>query len=388
MRVLYANPIFADYRIAFYRQLHTLFGGDFNVMYSPMRYGLEGAENKLPKIKKAIGDFAYEYNGEQVKLVKKPFNKDFDPYFRFPITKGFEKALERTHPDVLITEGFFQWTPKVVWYAWKHRLPVYIGYERTKHTERFAPFYKIWQRKFIDHFVTGYFANGTETREYLLSLGVKPEKIHIAGMNADSEGLRKGMASVSEEEKTAFRLSLQLGSGITYLYSGQMIPRKGVGFLLDAWREHTKAYPEDNLILIGGGELLEEFQQKYADLKTAHILGKVPYDEVYRYYAVSDVFVIPTLEDNWCLVVPEAMSCGMPVACSKFNGGAVDLIREGENGTVFDPLDAQSMQSALAFFHGKDLKAMGQRSMELEKPWNTENAARRLYDAIIKSAKK
>lgn len=161
-----------------------------------------------------------------------------------------------------------------------------------------------------------------------------------------------------------------------------MIPRKGVCYLLDAWREHTKKYSEDSLILIGGGELLEEFKQRYADLKTAHILGKVPYDEVHRYYAISDVFVIPTLEDNWCLVVPEAMSCGMPVACSKYNGGAVDLIREGENGTVFDPLNPDSMLASLAFFHGKDLKAMGKRSIELEEPWNTENAAKRLYNVI------
>lgn len=383
MRVLYANPIFADYRIAFYRQLHTLLGGNFHVMYSPMRYGLEGAENKLPKIKREIGDFAYEYNGEHVKLVKKPFNKDFDPYFRFPITKGFEKALERTKPELLITEGFFQWTPKVVWYAWKHHLPVFIGYERTAHTERFAPFYKIWQRKFINRFVTGYFANGSETRDYLLSLGVKPEKIHIAGMNADSEGLRRGIAAMTEQEKTALRERLHIQpQGITFLYSGQMIPRKGVSYLLEAWRKHTETFPDDNLMLIGSGELLDAFQKQYADVPSIHLLGKVPYDETCRYYAIADVFVIPTLEDNWCLVVPEAMACGLPVACSKYNGGAVDLMREGENGTVFDPLNSDSMMSALAFFHGKDLKAMSQRSIELEKPWNTENAAQRLYDAI------
>lgn len=383
MRVLYANPVFANYRLPFYKRLNELFSGDFHVMYSPYRYRFEGMAAVLPRIEEQLQGIAYPYDGETVKKIRKPFNKDFDAYLRIPIMRHFAKSLAASKPDVLIAEGFFQWAPMVVWYAWRHHLPVYIGYERTKHTERFAPSYKIWQRKLMDKFVTGYFANGTETREYLLSLGIKEEKIHIAGMNADSEGLRKGIASVSKEEKNAFRQSLRLGSGITYLYSGQFIPRKGVSYLLDAWREHTKKYPEDSLVLIGGGELLEEFKQKYADLTTAHILGKVPYDEVYRYYAISDVFVIPTLEDNWCLVVPEAMSCGMPVACSKYNGGAVDLIREGENGTVFDPLNAESMQATLEFFHGKDLKAMGKRSIELEGPWNTDNAARRLYEAIV-----
>lgn len=384
MNVLYANPIFADYRLPFFKRLHELFEGNFHVMYSPFRYRFESMGYLLPKVETQLQGIAYPYDGETVRKIRKPFNKDFDAYTRIPVLRHFAESLSALKPDVLITEGFFQWTPKVVWYAWRHRLPVYIGYERTKHTERFVPFYKVWQRKLIDKFVTGYFANGTETREYLLSLGIKAEKIHIAGMNADSEGLRRDIAAMTAQDKASLREQLHIQSvGITFLYSGQMIPRKGVSYLLDAWREHTRKYPEDSLILIGGGEQLEEFQQKYADLTTVHILGKVPYDEVHRYYAVSDVFVIPTLEDNWCLVVPEAMSCGMPVACSKFNGGAVDLIREGENGTVFDPLDAQSMQSALAFFHGKDLKAMGQRSIELEEPWNTDNAAQRLYNAIV-----
>lgn len=382
MRVLYANPIFSDYRLPFYKRLNELFNGEFYVMYSPYRYRYENMDALLPKIEERLRDIAYPYEGETIKKIRKPFNKDFDAYTRIPFLRHFSASLAKCKPEVLITEGFFQWTPMVAWYAWRHHLPVYIGYERTKHTERFIPFYKVWQRKLMDKFVTGYFANGTETREYLLSLGIKDKKIHIAGMNADGEGLRKGIVSVSEEEKQGFKQSLGLGKGISYLYSGQMIPRKGVCYLLDAWREHTKKYSEDSLILIGGGELLEEFKQRYADLKTAHILGKVPYDEVHRYYAISDVFVIPTLEDNWCLVVPEAMSCGMPVACSKYNGGAVDLIREGENGTVFDPLNPDSMLASLAFFHGKDLKAMGKRSIELEEPWNTENAAKRLYNVI------
>lgn len=384
MRVLYTNPVFSDYRIPFYEELNKLFDGEFYVMYSPLRYTMVKQEHVLPKIKERIGNFSYEYNGEIVKLVKKPFNKDFDSYYRFPIMHDFFKSLSKYNPDILITEGFFQWTPMVVWYAWRHKLPVYIGYERTAHTERFAPKLKIWERKFIDKFVTGYFANGTETKQYLESIGIKSEKIYIAGMNADSQGLRKGVASVTVAEKLKKRAEINISNdGLVYLYSGQFIPRKGVKYLLDGWKEHIKHYTRDSLVLIGGGELLEEYIQTYGEEKSIHFMGKVPYDDVYKYYAISDVFVIPTLEDNWCLVVPEAMSVGMPVVCSKYNGGACDLIRDGENGTIFDPLDSNSMTKALCFFHNKDLKAMGKRSIELEEPWNTENCAKRLYNTII-----
>lgn len=385
MRVLYANPVFSDYRLPFYKELNRLFKGDFYVMYSPERYHSEGLEQTLKKIPSILDGFSYEYIGETVIKVKKPFNKDFDVYYRFPFFKGFLKCIAKYKPEVIITEGFFQWTPMVILYSLIHRVPVYIGYERTKHTERFAPKFKILHRKITDRFVRGYFANGTETKEYLMSLGIKKEKIHIGGMNADSEGLRNNILKISESEKDNLKCKLKLSNGgITFLYSGQFILRKGIVYLLEAWKQHIESNPSDNLILLGGGNLYEDYREKYISVNGIHFIGRIPYDEVYKYYSISDVFVIPTLEDNWCLVVPEAMSCGMPVACSKYNGGAVDLIKEGVNGTVFDPLNEEDMCRALSFFSGKDLVKMGQNSIELEKPFNTENCARRVYEAILK----
>lgn len=385
MRVLYANPVFSDYRLPFYKELNKLFKGEFYVMYSPLRYHSEGLERTLQKIPIELKGFSYEYNGEKIIKIRKPFNRDFDAFYRFPFFKGFLQSLGKYKPDVIITEGFFQWTPMVIVYSLLHRVPVYIGYERTAHTERFAPKFKIWHRKLTDKFITGYFANGTETKAYLMSLGIKPEKIHIGGMNADSEGLRKGIASITSSERDTLRKQLGLDEkGITFLYSGQFIPRKGIVYLLNAWKEHIKDYPYDHLILLGGGELFENYKNEFQHFSSIHFMGKLPYDEVYKYYAISDVFIIPTLEDNWCLVVPEAMSCGMPVASSKYNGGSTDLIKEGENGTVFDPLNPEDMKRSLAFFHGKDLETMGKKSIELEQPFNTENSAKRIFSSIMK----
>lgn len=350
---------------------------------------MDGLEKTLDKIPSLLKGFSYEYNGEKVIKIRKPFNRDFDAFYRFPFFKGFLNSLGKVKPDAIITEGFFQWTPMVILYSIIHRIPVYLSYERTAHTERFAPKFKIWHRKITDKFVKGYFANGTETKKYLESLGVKPEKIHIGGMNADSEGLRSGIASISNTQRKEIRDSLRVSdSGIVYLYSGQFILRKGIIYLLEAWRKHIQIHPEDHLILIGNGELFHDYKNRFNDSSSIHFMGRIPYDEVYRYYAISDVFVIPTLEDNWCLVVPEAMSCGMPVACSKYNGGAIDLIKEGENGTIFDPLNPSSMLAALDFFHGKDLKVMGAKSIQLEQPYNTFNSAERVYKSILKDNEK
>ena len=82
------------------------------------------------------------------------------------------------------------------------------------------------------------------------------------------------------------------------------------------------------------------------------------------------------------------MSCGLPVATSIYNGGYSELIKEGENGCVFDPLKQDSIVKALDYFHYVNLKTQGKRSVEIEKLFNTENCARREFEGIIKMMKK
>ena len=68
-----------------------------------------------------------------------------------------------------------------------------------------------------------------------------------------------------------------------------------------------------------------------------------------------------------------------------FTSGILDVFME--NGITFDTFDQESMIKALDYFHHQDLKAMGRKSIELEKPYNTVNCARREFDAIVKMTK-
>lgn len=77
------------------------------------------------------------------------------------------------------------------------------------------------------------------------------------------------------------------------------------------------------------------------------------------------------------------MSCGLPVAIIVYNGCHVELIHEGENVTTFDTYKQESLIKALSSFHHHNLKAMGLKSIEIEKFFNTENCARREFDGII-----
>lgn len=390
MRVLYANPIFLDYRISFYKHLIKLFQGEFYILYSVNRY--KGRfDDLLKRIPKELGINSIPYNQEKTfycnnlsfkyKYIDK-CSKQLP--FAIPFAFGLLKKIHEYKPDVLITEGFAQWTPLLCLYAWRHQIPLYMGYERTLHTERAANKIKIVQRKWVDRFITGYLVNGSETRKYLLSLGVKNEKIFAGGMNADSTTLKRAIASFSMDDRLAFKKKYQENDkGIIFLFSGQMITRKGVGHLLESWIEHIKRHTADKLILIGGGPLYEQYKRRYIGIPSIYLEGRVAYQDVYKYYSIADVFILPTIEDNWSLVIPEAMACGLPVATSIYNGCYPELVQKDVNGITFDTYQHDTIVEALDYFHFQNLEVLGKNSIILEEPFNTENSAQRVFDAII-----
>ena len=386
MKVLYCNPIVLDYRIPFFKRLNELFQGNFYVLYSVNRYKLSKRENLLLKLKNSLGKNAIEYKDEKI---FNTYTHSFKKYSsekgkRIPFPIGLYSQIKSVKPNVLITEGFFQWTPLVQLYGMLHHNKKKKKNERTMHTERNNSKLKTWIRKVQDKFIKGYLVNGSETKKYLESIGVASEKIHIGGMSADSEGLRKAIAAFPEEEKKVFKGKFLKENGILFLFTGKLIERKGILPFLSAWMKHIEAYPNDNLVVVGDGELFDECKRKYGVVTSIHLEGSVPYEEVYKYYAIADVYFLPTIEDNWSLVVPEAMACGLPVATSIYNGCHVELIHEGENGVTFDTFNQNSMINALEYFHHHDLTLMGMKSIEIEKNFNTENSARREYEGIMK----
>ncbi|MBR5851236.1 MAG: glycosyltransferase family 4 protein [Bacteroidaceae bacterium] len=378
MKLLWINPSFLDYRIPLYRTINHLLNGQFSLIFSKRRV----PQRCIDKIQKNIGENALGL--EKDKLISFGQKIEFaNKGISIPFTKGLYKLIKSSKPDIIIAEGFFQFTPLAVLYSFINRKPLLIAYERTAHTERNCPLWRRLYRRFIGIFVSGYIANGQLTKEYLISQGIKREKIFTGAMCADSEGLAQKVAALPSEEKKLIKTNLigKEGNGLLYIFVGRIIELKGVNNLLEAWSEHIISNPKDKLLIVGDGPLLKEYQKTYPN-KSIIFTGGIDYSDIYKYYAVSDVFIIPTLEDNWSLVVPEAMACGLPIACSIYNGCYPELVKKDINGITFDPLKKESIIETLAYFHTQDLGIMGKNSIEIEKKYNPENTANNIINAI------
>lgn len=377
-KVLWVNPSFLDYRIPLYANLKDKCDDEFYLLYSKSRVP-QRCHDKIIEVLKEKALYIENEKSLKFKYEYIYANKGI----RIPFPKGLYAKIKKTKPNLIIAEGFFQFTPWAVWYSFIHRIPLLIAYERTAHTERSCPLWRRLYRRFIGLFVDGYIANGQLTKEYLMSQGVKPENIFTGGMCADSKGLSEQVSALSSDEKLQLKKVLvgNQNEGLVYIFVGRMIELKGVNYLLNAWNDYVIAHPEDKLLLVGDGPLLEEYKASYSH-QSIIFTGGIDYAEIYKYYAISDVFIIPTLEDNWSLVVPEAMACGLPIACSIYNGCYPELVKKDENGITFDPLNGVNILETLAYFHTQDLQKLGKMSMEIEREYNPENTAEKIISAV------
>lgn len=380
MNVVWVTRSFLDYRIPVYLELHKRLGSRFVIFYNadyvPDRCRL--------KVEKALGRAARGLRGESAFTLGSPTgfaNKGV----RIPYQRGLIKAILKERPDIVISDGFFQWTYAALWLRAIRRISHVMCYERTSHTERHAQWYRTVYRKLVMRWIDAVCCNGRLCGEYTRSLGFPPHRITYGQMAADVRTLAEKSRQITEKQIQQKRPELRL-QGVVFLYVGQIIPRKGILQLLEAWKMFSReaGMAECSLLLVGGGPQEAQCRAYCAenDLDNVRLVGAIDYDLLPMYYRCADVFVIPTLEDNWSLVVPEAMACGLPILCSKYNGCWPELVKP-ENGWVFDPLDPRDFAEKLTLcMDSKDrLRRLGKCSRQIAESFTPDNAAESILAA-------
>jgi glycosyltransferase involved in cell wall biosynthesis len=156
------------------------------------------------------------------------------------------------------------------------------------------------------------------------------------------------------------------------VFSAKFLPRKDPMTLLravDAMQHRDRAV----LIFLGNGELRGEMERFAEEHGVATIFpGFINQTDLPLYYAMGDVFVLPSLDDPRGSVVNEAMAVGLPVIITDRCGASNDIAKHGENGFIFTPGDVQSLAKHLDALAGDpELRArMGQRSREIIATWD------------------
>lgn len=383
MKITWVTRSFLDYRIPVYQMLDELSGNQLTVIYNgdvvPQR-----CKDKLYAI---LGNRAIPMYGEiRLSGVAKDNATMANKGYRIPIQKGLIEKIRKTNPDVMISDGFFQWTYAPLWVRMFNTKGIkhIMCYERTPHTERNAGKFRTLYRKFVSHWIDAIDCNGKLTADYVVRYLNFNKLLAYGHMTAETEGVASRVQNVSLSQMVDIRTKYEL-NGLTFLYLGQLIPRKGIMELLKAWKDAE--LKNASLMLVGDGAQRAEIQTYIKDnnVENVKLVGSINYDDLGPYYKVSDCFIIPTLEDNWSLVVPEAMAAGLPIACSIYNGCHPELVRES-NGWTFDPLNTQDTVETLKAISAsrRELKEKGDASRQIITNYTPMHAAQGIYDACLK----
>ncbi|PSM49933.1 glycosyl transferase [Chroococcidiopsis sp. CCALA 051] len=166
-----------------------------------------------------------------------------------------------------------------------------------------------------------------------------------------------------------------------FLFVGHIIPRKGLQILLEACKIlQQQGYREYTVQIIGDGsqrEELEKFSQEHHLTDRIQWVGRVDYNLISAYFHNADIFVLPTLEDTWGVVVLEAMLMGKPILCST-GAGTSELIVHGENGYVFDPTQPEKLAELMCQFINRPtaIADMGKKSQQIMCQYTPEAASK------------
>ncbi|MCF3648440.1 glycosyltransferase family 4 protein [Synoicihabitans lomoniglobus] len=260
-----------------------------------------------------------------------------------------------------------------------------------------------WQR-WIKRRLLGFFqaalVGGEPHRRHFITEGMRPESI-FTGYDAVDNPYYADRTDVWRSKGRPAGLPRR------YLLSlGRFVAKKNLSALIQAYAAaFVGALEPPALVMVGSGEeqlkLVElatqcgvsVVQAQEVDLEqdcvearngpVVYFYGFRQIQESALFYAFADIFVLPSLYEEWGLVVNEAMACGLPVLVSKSVGCAEDLVEFGGNGYTFDPANALELAEKLRLVcDDHELRErMGQRSRALVARWGCDNFARQAVKA-------
>jgi glycosyltransferase involved in cell wall biosynthesis len=190
----------------------------------------------------------------------------------------------------------------------------------------------------------GYFGFGQRSREYLMSLGAKQDKIFEPCQAAALP------QSFSAERAFAERAHARRGGGPVFLYVGRLSEEKGIVTLLDAFANVKQRIHDATLRLVGTGAMRDALDARIAELgltDAVHFAGSLQDEPLSREYYGASCLVLPSRSEPWGLVVNEALAHGCPAVVSESCGCVPELVVNGVSGYTFPAGDVAALTRTL-----------------------------------------
>jgi len=176
---------------------------------------------------------------------------------------------------------------------------------------------------------------------------------------------------------------------LNILFVGRMEKRKGLDYLLKAYKQIKQEIPNSRLIVVGPGTRLRYKYEKWVaknGLKDVVFAGYVSYEELPRYYKTADIFCSPaTGRESFGIILLEAMALGKPVVASNI-GGYPGVVTHGVDGRLVPPKNEKELaRSLICLMRNESLRQeMGAKGKLKAREYAWENVAQRVLSYYIR----
>lgn len=307
---------------------------------------------------------------------KKELIKYYQEALKFTGELLKENKYDLTHSFFSVPCGYVSYK---IWK--KHKIPYIIslrGADVPGYSERFTTLYKfitptikkIWKNAF---FVV---ANSRGLKE--LALKSNPEKeIGIIHNGINTVDFFPDASKKNPEHFTIVCVS-------------RITPRKGIRFLIQAFKIFEARYAQARLFIVGDGDEKVSLEQLVMGLGLEDkvvFTGAIPHEKVLEYLQKSNVYVLPSMNEGMSNTMLEALASGLPLIATE-TGGTRELISEGTNGFIVKMKDPDDISEKLEkLILDKNLEnSMGIESRKMAENMSWENIAKEyihLYSETI-----
>jgi glycosyltransferase involved in cell wall biosynthesis len=246
------------------------------------------------------------------------------------------RQLAAYRPHAVMVGGFSVPTLYSLGYCKVRNARLVLFSEGTRQTEQELGIPRVLARRLFIAGADAFVGASTSAAERFISLGASPDRVRVAPYALDVE--RRPVRTHGDHSSPA-----------RFLFVGQFIRRKGIFELLEVIEDLRRHFAL-TLTLVGHGPLEAQVRSFISARGLDHVVdvvGFVDQPALPALYAAHDVFVFPSLEDTFGVVLLEAMAAGLPVISSPHAAATRDFVRSGQNGWVADPYSRDALRAGI-----------------------------------------
>jgi len=292
---------------------------------------------------------------------------------------GVNTTLSKINPDILAIAGYAEpaMLSALIWSLCNHKPAILLSASKQDDALRY------WWREIVKLLIVKTYkaalVGGKPQKRYIVNLGMAPNSV-FTGYN---------IVEIDNFHPDKIKSLPNYYYQPYFLAVNRFVPKKNILILISSYAAYRQKLGTDawDLVLCGDGELRPQIEQQIAKLNlqnSVHLPGFLQQDQMLPYFAHASCFVHTSIQEQWGLVVNEAMAAGLPVLVSNHCGCYEDLIIEGVNGFGFDPENSQQLTELMLRMSSGDidLHKMGQAALEHIQKFSPDYFAQGLKQAV------